>query len=33
LGRIKPNQIIKPSNGKYPLTQDEMEWLLEFFGD
>jgi len=33
LGRIKPNKVIKPDNGKYALTQDEMEWLLEFFGN
>jgi len=33
LGRIKPNQVIKPSSGKYALTKDEMVWLLEFFGD
>ncbi|PHS79766.1 MAG: hypothetical protein COB59_00315 [Rhodospirillaceae bacterium] len=33
LGRITPNKVIKPSNGKYPLNQDEMEWLLEFFAD
>lgn len=33
LGRIKPNKVIKPSGGNYSLTRDEMEWLLEFFGE
>jgi len=33
LGRIPPHKIIKPSNGKYTLTKDEMEWMLEFFGN
>ena len=33
LGSIPPNKVLKPSNGQFPLTEDEMDWLLEFFGD
>jgi len=33
LGAITPNKVIKAEDGKYPLSEDEMDWLLEFFGD
>ena len=33
LGGLKPVGTLKPQGGKFPLTEDEMEWLLEFFGD
>lgn len=32
-GGIKPPSVLKPKGGGYPLKDDEMEWLLEFFGD
>lgn len=32
-GAIKPPSVLKPKNGGFPLTDDEMDWLLEFFGD
>lgn len=31
LGGIKPQSVLKPEGGKFPLTVDEMDWLLEFF--
>ncbi|HEY9080469.1 DUF2336 domain-containing protein [Magnetovibrio sp.] len=33
LGAITPSKVIKTEGGLYPLTEDEMEWLLEFFGN
>jgi len=32
LGRIQPGNVLKPNDGAFPLTNDEMEWHLEFFG-
>lgn len=32
-GAIKPPSVLKPKNGGFPLSDDEMDWLLEFFGD
>ena len=31
LGGITPNKVLNPTDGKFPLTEDEMVWLLEFF--
>jgi len=31
LGGIQPNKVLKPQEGKYPLTDSEMVWMLEFF--
>jgi len=33
LGAITPNKVLKGRDGEFPLSVDEMEWLLEFFGD
>ena len=33
LGAITPGKVIEARDGKYPLSDDEMDWLLEFFGD
>jgi len=33
LGSIKPQAVLEPTDGEFPLTDDEMDWLLEFFGD
>jgi len=33
LGAITPNKVLNTEDGKYPLTEDEMDWLLEFYGD
>ena len=32
-GAIKPQNVLHPKKGAFPLTDDEMDWLLEFFGD
>lgn len=33
LARVGPRDIINAKNGiEYPLSEDEMEWLIEFFG-
>jgi uncharacterized protein (DUF2336 family) len=32
LGRVSPNDRLKSKAGKFPLTTNEMEWQLEFFG-
>lgn len=34
LGRLPPGQIMMPAEGgQYPMTDDELEWQLEFFRD
>lgn len=33
LGGIKPNKVLNPASGQYPLGEDEMVWLMEFFGN
>ncbi|MCW8915196.1 MAG: DUF2336 domain-containing protein [Magnetovibrio sp.] len=33
LGGLKPVSLLKPKGNKFPLSEDEMDWLLEFFGD
>ncbi|MBL4615764.1 MAG: DUF2336 domain-containing protein [Magnetovibrio sp.] len=32
LGAITPNKVLRPEGGQFPLNDDEMDWLLEFFG-
>lgn len=32
LGAIPPGKVLKAKDGAYPLNDDEMDWLLEFFG-
>jgi len=33
IGQVQPDEILYPKDGKdYPLTQDEMNWQLEFLG-
>lgn len=34
MGRIAPSEIIDPTpGGKYPMSEDEINWQLEFFAD
>lgn len=34
IGRIPPIEVLGPkSDGSFPLSEDEMKWQLEFFGD
>jgi len=32
LGRIQPGNVLEPKAGNFPLTHDEMDWHLEFYG-
>jgi uncharacterized protein (DUF2336 family) len=32
LARLPASRVLQPRGGQYPLTTDEMEWQLEFFG-
>ncbi|HLJ21575.1 MAG TPA: DUF2336 domain-containing protein [Stellaceae bacterium] len=32
LGQISPAAALRPSGGRYPLTEEAMRWQLEFFG-
>lgn len=33
LARIQPAELLKGPGGRYPLTEEEMNWQLEFLGD
>ncbi len=33
LAHIQPAELLKDSGGRYPLTEEEMNWQLEFLGD
>jgi len=33
MGRIAPRDIVKPAGENYPLTDDELNWQIEFFTD
>ncbi len=33
LAHIQPAELLKGSGGRYPLTEEEMNWQLEFLGD
>ena len=32
LGQIAPGAALRPSGGRYPLSEEAMRWQLEFFG-
>ena len=33
MGRIAPWEIVTPEGDNYSLTEDEMDWQIEFFTD